>query len=62
VFAVIDSLARTVVGLMIFFGVLYALAKATLGPIHQKVDRMLEVQNRLVQRITELERASADHV
>jgi hypothetical protein len=62
VFAVIDSLARTVVGLMIFFGVLYALVRAALAPIHEKLDRMLAVQGKLAERITELERASAEHV
>lgn len=50
------AIVQSVMALAIFFAILYAFVKAALGPVHEKLDRMIASQADLVSRIAALER------
>lgn len=54
------ALLQSLVGLAIFFGIIYAFVVAALRPVHEKLDRLLAAQDDLAMRIADLERERTD--
>jgi hypothetical protein len=61
-FEMIDALVQGVLGLAIFFGVIYAFVKTIIEPIHQKLDRLLAAYEELATRVADLEADTAKHI